>query len=303
MKIRALFAVVLSLAMFLLLAGATDAQRKHHRNISINTDGEDIRDCGQVRFSVDDMQVVQSSQEKQIPRSAAGSLFVEAPEHGGIQIVGWDNDEYAVNACLSAAAETAAEAQNILNKISLSVQNGRVTVTGPAQRWDWMAYIIIKAPRGVTLELESGNGPIGVADFSGQVKAKNLNGPLTINRVAGEVRADVVNGPIDVAGSEGNFVLNAQNGPLNVALKGSTWNGLLEGHTQNGPLNLKLPEYYQSPVRIDVSRHSPVECYAAQCKGAIRSWDQPNRIEFGGPDPVVKLSTVNGPVHIKTSQD
>src|SRR5262244_3684983 len=94
-----------------------------------------------------------------------------------------------------------------------------------------------QAPNGSALDLEAGNGPIGIVDFSGQITARNINGPLTFRNVNGQVKADVQNGPLTVAGSGGDFQLNVENGPLTVALDGVQWSGgELEGRAQNGPL-------------------------------------------------------------------
>src|SRR5262249_10724031 len=165
-----------------------------------------------------------------------------------------------------------------------------------------MGYLIINAPNGAALELESKNAPIGVSSFSGVIEARNQNGPLTLSDVDGKVRAEVENGPITFYGDRGEHHLNVQNGPLTVELLGSRWEtGELEGRSQNGPLQLSLPPDYQSAVRVDASEHSPVACRAAQCKEAVRTWDKPNLIAFGGPNPVIKLSTENGPTTVKTS--
>ena len=115
------------------------------------------------------------------------------------------------------------------------------------------------------------------------------------------MRADVQNGPITVSGSSGDFRLTAQNGPLTVELNGTQWSGgELEESTQNGPLTLKLPETYLSSVRVDASKHSPVECRAIQCQQSVRTWDRPTVIQFGDTAPVIRLSTINGPVTIVT---
>jgi len=152
------------------------------------------------------------------------------------------------------------------------------------------------------LDLAGINGPVGVSDFSGTIQARNQNGPISFRDVTGQVRADVQNGPITVNGSGGDFRLTAQNGPLTIDLDGAQWSGgELEGKTQNGPLTLRLPENYMSAVRVDASKHSPVECKAVQCQQAVRTWDRPSVIEFGGSSPVIRLSTINGPVTVVSS--
>lgn len=304
MKKGLLFLLALTLASLCLNCVNSAAQRKGHRGFSINT-GRDktVTNCGQITMRVDDLQVVRSEQERALPRSAVSSLQVKAALHGGIQVSGWDRDQYAIKACLGAAGESAAEAQRLLAQLALSAQDGRVTVTGPDGD-SWMGYLIILAPNGATMELEAQNSPIGVNSITAKIEARNQNGPLTLRDVDGQVHAEVMNGPITISGNRGEHRLNVQNGPLTVELRGSRWeSGELEGSTQNGPITLSLPPDYQSAVRVDTSKHSPVICRAAQCKEAVRTWDRPSLIEFGGPNPVIRLSTVNGPTTVTSSGD
>jgi len=202
---------------------------------------------------------------------------------------------------LGAAGDSAAEAQKLLAQLALSAQDGQVTVTGPSGE-SWMGYLIIQAPNGAALELEAVNAPIGVNSITGNIEARNQNGPLSLRDVDGQVRAEVMNGPISFSGNRGEHRLNVRNGPLSVELLGSRWeNGALEGRTENGPVTLSLPPDYQSAVQVDTSKHSPVVCRAAQCKESPRTWDRPNLIAFGGPNPVIRLSTVNGPTTVTSS--
>ena len=275
------------------------AQDRKHRNTTISTDGEKtITDCGQIRMRIGDGETIRSQLVQTVPRSAISTLQVSASKNGGIHVQGGGGNDYSITACLAAAGDDANDAKALLHQIKLSVRDGKVTVEGPNPQ-EWLAYLIIQAPNGVALDLESGNGPIGVVDFSGNIQARNVNGPLTFHDVNGQVRAEVQNGPITVSGSGGDFRLSVQNGPLTIELDGIQWSGgELEGRTQNGPLTLKLPENYLSSVRVDASKHSPIECRAVQCKQAVRTWDRPSVIEFGGSNPLIRLSTVNGPVTI-----
>ena len=301
-KMMFLFAILVTSS--LLILNPVGAQEKRHRGTTISTDGEKmITDCGQIRMEIGDGETVRSQLVQTVPRSAASVLQVRSSKNGGIHVQGWNGSDYSITACLAAGADSANDAKAILDQIKLSVVNGRVTVEGPNPQ-DWLAYLIIQAPNGSTLDLESGNGPVGVANFSGNIQARNVNGPITFHSVNGQVKADVQNGPITVAGSGGDFRLTAQNGPLTIALEGVQWQGgELEGRTQNGPLTLKLPESYMSPVRVDASKHSPIQCKAVQCQQAVRTWDRPSVIEFGGSTPVIRLSTVNGPVTIVSQGD
>lgn len=299
MKRTALVFAVVVFGAYLVLE-PTSAQRKRTHSVTISTDGDaPITDCGQVKMLIGyDGGTAGADQTEILPRSAISTLTVRTPQNGGVHVQGWNREEYKITACLAAGGQSESEAKATLTRLKLSVNNGQVTVEGPSPR-DWVAYLIIQAPNGAVLDLSSTNGPIGVDDFSGTIQARSTNGPITFREVTGQVRADVENGPIGVSGSSGDFHLSAQNGPLTVELTGSQWSGgEIQGSTQNGPLTLKLPDSYLSSVRVDASKHSPVQCRAVQCQTAARTWDRPSVIKFGDSEPVIRLSTVNGPVTI-----
>jgi len=293
------FFTVLAAISVLAIASAA-GQRGKHQSTTISTgDEKNLSDCGQLRIQIGDGETIRSMQEQSLPRSAA-TLTVQAQPRGGIHVQGWNGDSYSIKACLAAGADDPSEARAILDQIKLTVQDGLVKLDGPTGQ-GWIGFLIIQAPMGAALDLSSTNGPIGVRGFSGTIKTHNVNGPITLSDVQGKIRADVQNGPIDVDRSGGDFNLSAQNGPLTIEFSGNEWSGQLEGRTQNGPLTLRVPENFQSAVRVDASKHSPVECLAVQCRGAARTWDQPNVIRFGDSTPTVHLSTVNGPVTITSS--
>lgn len=305
MRKAMLFFVILAVGCFLIFepAGAQDRRDRKHRNTTISTNGDKgITDCGDVRMEIGDGETLRSQLTQTVPRSAITTLQVRSARNGGIHVQGWGRDEYSITACLAAGGDSANEAKALLDQLKLTVNNGNVTVEGPSSQ-DWLAYLIIQAPNGSSLDLSGINGPVGVSDFSGTIQARNQNGPISFRDVTGQVRADVQNGPITVNGSGGDFRLTAQNGPLTVDLDGAQWSGgELEGKTQNGPLTLRLPENYMSAVRVDASKHSPVECRAVQCQQAVRTWDRPSVIEFGGSSPVIRLSTINGPVTVSSKR-
>ena len=77
--------------------------------------------------------------------------------------------------------------------------------------------------------------------------------------------------------------------------------GRLDGHAVNGPLSLKISDDYRSGVRVDMAGHGPVSCPSAVCRSARRQSNEDSRsLEFGesGSDPVIRLSTENGPVSV-----
>ncbi len=278
------------------MAAAGPHDRGHGRNVSKRTHGGPVTSCNDIEVTFDHRAAVTAEETRTIPY-AVGTLHASPLRNGGIEVAEWDRNEYSVTLCKAADPDEREQ----LGKISLTVQGGRISVQGPdSDERDWTAYLIVRAPKDAALDLEAHNGPLGFHGVSGRVRARTVNGPLSFTNCGGDIEGETQNGPINIEGGRGQVRLRAQNGPLNVELSGSRWEGgSLEGSTQNGPLNLSVPANFQSGVRVDASRHSPVECRASQCRGAVRTWDYPNRISFGSGDPVVRLSTVNGPVNVE----
>jgi hypothetical protein len=95
--------------------------------------------------------------------------------------------------------------------------------------------------------------------------------------------------------------LAAQNGPVSVKLSGQEWQGsLLEARTVNGPVSLNMPDGYRSGVLIETSGHSPIACRLAACQDAQAAGLRGQRsLRLNGANPIVRLSTENGPVSVK----
>jgi len=124
-----------------------------------------------------------------------------------------------------------------------------------------------------------------------------------VRNCTGDVAASTRNGPISFSGGGHHVDLRAQNGPVSVTLEGTSWDGSsLTARTQNGPLNLVLPSGFESGVQVEASGYSPFSCSATACAGAERRWDDDARqVHFGAGETTIHLSTVNGPVSIKSS--
>ena len=205
--------------------------------------------------------------------------------------------------------------------LDLDVTNGPVAVRGPEGR-DWVVHLIVRAPRAAGLDLDATNGPIAVRgmtgavtahtqngplsfeDSSGLIQAQARNGPISLKACSGTVHATAVNGPVSVSGSGGDVDIDTQNGPISVKLSANRWDGRLEARARNGPLSLSLPEGFASGVSVESSGRSPFQCRAKACGEARRNWDEDSRrIEFGDSSTmVVRLSTVNGPVSIRSDR-
>jgi hypothetical protein len=280
-------------------------------NVSIHANKE-VRTCEDIRIEFD---MRPAARAEDVFTLAAGTpLQVRLPVNSGIRVVGGDRSDYSVTVCKAAGrAEELAE-------IRVSPQGSGLAFRGPAGD-DWVAYLLVQAPSNAELDLEAKNGsidvrgmtgrvtarttngPIGFKDCSGVLDAQAVNGPISLEGCSGRGEARAVNGPIDFNGNRGTYRLDTENGPISVSLQGDRWeDGNLSARAHNGPLSLKLADNYRSGVVVEARGHGPVSCPSSICRAARRTFDDDDegrRIEFGDSDPVVRLSTRNGPVSVK----
>jgi len=261
-------------------------------------------DCSQVNMMFGDYEVARAEQHGTVPVSA-GTLDIRPESNGGVQIQRGSGSTFGITACIGAGARRVADAQAAADGVRLVIEGNRVRVTGanlmPSRNnlQSWSVQIIVTAPDGASIDVETANGPIGVSGFNGTLAARASNGPISLDEVTGGVRARASNGPISVEGSRGEFDIETANGPIAVRLSGRRWDGHLTARASNGPLTVHVPADFQSGVEISSSQYSPWSCRAAACRSGNRDWDDRTRSLRLGADPVVvRLSTVNGPVTI-----
>jgi hypothetical protein len=267
-----------------------------------NHQHEPAEDCSDLHIRLrDDERPVQESEERTLTKSEAPVLRLHEVQNGGVQVQGWDKDVYSVTAC-KAAVGSDEEAHRLLSQIKLSVQGGEVSVSGPDRSHnDWTVYLLIRTPKGADVELSTHNGPAAFFNVDGKIMARATNGPISIQDCSGEGDIEAQNGPIDFSGTSGKLRLHTDNGPISISLNASTWTGGLVADAANGPLELRVPSGFQSSFLVESSEHAPMSCRASICSQTRRTWDDNHRrIEFGSGEPLIRLTTHNGPISVNT---
>lgn len=289
-------------------AGANEGWgQSNHHSFSMSGGGErqPANSCADLRIRFDDRDALVKSEEHTITKAEAPTLRVRPHTNGGVQVQGWDQNNYSVTSC-KAAADYNGEAERILSQIAVTVQGGEVSTQGPRDEDnDWTVYLLIRAPKSATIDIDTTNGPLSLYSVDGKVIAHTTNGPIRLQGFSGDAEITAQNGPISIAGSSGNVRVRTQNGPISVDLKDKTWNGGgLSADATNGPVTLFVPNNYQSSFVVESRNYSPMSCRASVCDNARKTWDDNNRrIEFGSSPAVIHLSTVNGPVSVRSSKD
>jgi hypothetical protein len=294
--------ILLASVSALFALGFTSARANWHRHsVSVGNDHKQpLADCSDLRIRFDDRDAVVRSEERTLTKSEAPVLRVEPQGNGGVQVVGWDKDRYAVTAC-KAAAGSRDEAERTLSQITMSIEKGRISTNGPADPDEWRIYLLIRAPMSAVIEVETMNGPVSLYDLDGKLTAHAHNGPISMKNFSGDAEITAENGPMSLDGNSGNVRVHTENGPISVTLKGKTWSGAgLSANSQNGPLTLLVPSGYQSSFVVESRNYAPMSCQASICDRAQKTWDDEHRrIEYGLAPALIRLATVNGPVSVE----
>jgi len=287
--------------------GFAESGANAHRRRSMNVSTDDrgpVTDCSQVEINYDHRDAIRDEQDLTLSKAQVARLEVRPSHNGGMSIVGMDRQDYSIKAC-KAVDSSESDSRGLLNKIAVSVNNGRISVDGPGDDEDWVVYLIVQVPRNsAPLDLEATNGEISLHDIAGQITARTENGPIGLTHCTGEIRAKAQNGPIDFTGSAGDLRLDARNGPITVTLTGEKWEGVgLDAHSENGPLTLHVPDRYVSGIHVEATGYSPFSCEAPACNEAKGTWHRENHsVDLGSGATLVRLATVNGPVEIESAR-
>ena len=271
----------------------------HRHAVEVVTqDDSPASSCADLRMRFDDREAVVQSEERTISTAEASPLRVQAHSNGGLQLEGWDKENYGVALCKG--ADRNSDAHAVLSQIHLNFQNGELTVSGPGSSERWSAHLLVHAPKGAAMELSAHNGPIGVYQVDGNLKVRTENGPITVSECSGELELTAQNGPVTLRGNRGKLNVKAENGPVTLSLDGTSWDGAgLEARAQNGPVTVNIPSGYQSGVVVESDGHGPFQCPASVCSEGRKTWEEDvKRIEFGNGPAVVRVSTANGPVSV-----
>src|SRR6267154_1120351 len=200
---RSLFFLI-SFSGLLALGFTTARANRHHHSFNISGGHrQPATDCSDLRIRFDDQDAVVRSEQRTLTKAEAAVLQVHPHSNGGVQVVGWDKETYSVTACKAAAGSSDA-AERILAQIKLSIENGRVSTTGPGDEDAWTVQLLIRTPKSASIEMETMNRPISLYNVDGKLIARAKNGPISMKNFSGDAEITAVNGPISLQGSNGN---------------------------------------------------------------------------------------------------
>lgn len=221
---------------------------------------------------------VAESREMRLP--AAAETTINPGTNGGVQIHGWKNQDVLVKACIHATSSTEDDANALLKEVIIVRGPGDLEPSGPSDSSSrhWNVSYEIWMPTNSNIEAHCVNGGISIESLEGQIRFQTQNGGVTLTNVAG-----------DVEGS-------TQNGGLTIVLAGSSWRGTgLNAETQNGGINMRVPEGYSAQVEASTVNGGMHVEFPVQLNGKTLTFD------LGSGGAPIRAKTINGGVNITKS--
>ena len=126
-----------------------------------------------------DYEVARAEQHAHRAACRRGTLDIRPESNGGVQIQRGTGSTYGITACIGAGARTRAEAQAAADGVRL-VDRGqprpRHRRRAARQRsvQSWSVQLIVTAPDGASIDVETTNGPIGVDGLLGHARGARV---------------------------------------------------------------------------------------------------------------------------------
>ena len=212
-----------------------------------------------------------------------GHLNVNA-ENGGIEVIGEDRHDIALEARVVTQDSSTEQARSLLKEIKI-LTDGSIRADGPSSGLfsglfggSWYVNFRLHVPRHLAAELHTENGGIEISNIDGEISARTTNGGLTLRDLGGKVRASTVNGGV------------------NVALNGSQWHGEgLFAKSTNGGVTVNAPDNYSAHLVAATVNGGVSVDFPIKIQGSIRN-HLDTQIGQGGP--TIQVETTNGGVSI-----
>ncbi len=239
--------------------------------------------------ATDDDAVVTEEFHHTYPLTAGGRVDL-SNINGDVHIVAWDQNEVKVDAVKSAEnkerlkdAEIRVEARADSISIDTHYREQGEGWHGNHYRSTEVEYTLT-VPRGARLD-----------------EVKLINGGLDVTGVSGEVHASCINGKLTARGLSGRAALATINGPLDADF-GRLPSDEVRLTSVNGPVELTIPSDAKASIEA-TTVHGGIDNEFGLHTNNHRFVGHDMRGELGGGGAEIKLTNVNGPIHVHHAKD
>lgn len=213
---------------------------------------------------------------------AAGELLDLRNISGRVAVTSWDRDEAEIVA--RKVGPSSAALEDIRVEVNRSRRGLQVRTRYPKKGRMWgqrygSVHYSLRLPESADLRISTVNGPVEVAEISGEIEVQTVNGSLRLTGHRGSVNAKTVNGRIecelDGFGEGDRHSFRTVNGQVRLSL-GPEGRGQVDARAINGRVIMELAglEHLDTPTR------------------------RRKRVQVGDGGGECRVRTVNGTIHV-----
>ncbi len=200
---------------------------------------------------------------------------------GGIEVIGQDRTDIALEARVVATAGSREDAESVAHQVKIDLGD-TIRSDGPSTsiftRRSWYVNFRLLVPRHLAAQLHTVNGGIELSGVDGNATAETTNGGIRLRDLAGDVHVRTTNGGIDAT------------------LSGDHWTGAgLFAGTTNGGISVSLPAQYSAHL-VAGTTNGGVSVGAPLSGGKTTGRHIDANLGTGGA--TVQFDTTNGGVNI-----
>jgi DUF4097 and DUF4098 domain-containing protein YvlB len=162
------------------------------------------------------------------------------------------------------------------------------------------ADITVLLPKGVRIQVVSGNGHIEVFGAGSDVIASSGNGAVTISGAEGRVNARSGNGAVEVASAAGPVSASTGNGAIDVRMGELVPTSDMHFSTGNGTITVTLPAAYAGELDASTGHGMIVSDFSFRVIGRLSPEHVHAEIGTGGGGRL-RLVTGNGDLVLRKS--
>lgn len=160
--------------------------------------------------------------EKTFDVQPGGLLTVET-QGGNIRVQTAAEPKVTVVAKQKIRANSESEADEVLKKLTLTIEqeSGGVTAKAKLEKWGWGSNPVqvdftVTVPASYNVNLRTSGGDVKVADLDGKVHARTSGGNISLGKVTGDVDAGTSGGDVSLVEGLGSVKLGTSGGNVRV---------------------------------------------------------------------------------------
>ena len=199
--------------------------------------------------------------------------------NGGIEVIGQDRQDIALEARVTARGSSQSDAESILHQVT--IETG-ATIQGNGPRFffgsrSWNVSFRLLVPHHLAANFHTSNGGLTLTALDGDIHGETTNGGLTLDNLAGDVHTSTTNGGI------------------HATLTGPTWRGGgLSATTINGGVTVSVSHPYSAHF-VASTVNGGISGLGNTPAGSHRHVDT----NLGSGGPTIRFETINGGVSVQ----